>query len=274
MRAITTSVILIVLWAASMLMAGDIDVVTNNDPAGTYKIAGEASLSQNDVENCCIRRGNANRDPDNIVNISDVTYLAEYLFGVPLGPEPLCLEEGNANGDISGDINISDITFLVNFLFGIPLGPPPPACPGGSSGTGELESYGTCKDFGISKTSSETPPSQDCIQYEYDGTGTLLLKHVNAGFNCCPTELLADITIENGVITIDEREDLTGGGCYCLCLFDLDYRISDLPPALYRIVVKGMYLNEGDEPLDFMVDLVNSPSGSYCVERDHYPWTF
>ncbi|MBW1803864.1 MAG: hypothetical protein JRJ85_24420, partial [Deltaproteobacteria bacterium] len=81
---------------------------------------------------CCIGiRGNANGDTSENINISDITYLVEYLFGVPvLGPPPPCQEEGNANGDTSENINISDITYLVEYLFGVPvLGPPPPACP-------------------------------------------------------------------------------------------------------------------------------------------------
>ncbi len=80
---------------------------------------------------CCKGiRGNANGDTEEDINISDITYLINYLFGTPeLGPAPPCQEEGNANGDTEEDINISDITYLVDYLFGTPLGPPPPTCP-------------------------------------------------------------------------------------------------------------------------------------------------
>ncbi|MCK4632427.1 MAG: hypothetical protein KAT79_04100, partial [candidate division Zixibacteria bacterium] len=82
---------------------------------------------------CCIGiRGNANSDMDERVNISDITFLVDYLFGIPTGPEPACREEGNANGSSDGGlelINISDVTYLVEYLFGIPLGSPPPDCP-------------------------------------------------------------------------------------------------------------------------------------------------
>ena len=81
-------------------------------------------------DGCCTGiRGNANGDASEDINISDITYLVDYLFGIPLGPAPDCLEEGNANGDTGEDINISDITYLVEYLFGVPLGPAPPACP-------------------------------------------------------------------------------------------------------------------------------------------------
>ena len=79
---------------------------------------------------CCIgRHGNANGDTFDYVNISDISYLVDYLFGIPLGPLSPCPSEGNANGDEGENINISDITYLVDYLFGIPLGPAPPRCP-------------------------------------------------------------------------------------------------------------------------------------------------
>ncbi len=79
---------------------------------------------------CCINiRGNANGDGAENVNISDITYLVEYLFGIPLGPIPPCPNEADVNSSPNGAINISDITYLVEYLFGVPLGPAPPACP-------------------------------------------------------------------------------------------------------------------------------------------------
>lgn len=81
-------------------------------------------------QGCCLNiRGNANGDPEDKVNISDVTFLTSYLFGIPSGPAPSCTEEGNANGDPEEKVNISDVTFLTSYLFGIPAGPAPPSCP-------------------------------------------------------------------------------------------------------------------------------------------------
>jgi hypothetical protein len=79
---------------------------------------------------CCTGiRGNANNDELDKANISDVTFLLDYLFGIPTGPAPVCQEEANANGDDLEKVNVSDVTYMLAWLFGIPSGPAPPACP-------------------------------------------------------------------------------------------------------------------------------------------------
>jgi hypothetical protein len=206
-------------------------------------------------------RGDANGDW--VVDPADAVYLINYLFKDGPAPDPLW------TGDCNGDeiVDPADVVYLINYLFRD--GPPP-----GPGPVGILLGFEGCKDFPKAGGNTDpTPPDQDCIEYLYDDeTGVLLLKHVNGGFNCCPDELLADINIEGNVITIEEDESLESGGCDCLCLFDVDYRISNLPAGEYTIVVYELYLMEGDEILQFTVDLSSTPSGSYCVQRDHYPW--
>jgi hypothetical protein len=202
--------------------------------------------------------GDANGDW--VVDIADVVYLVNYLYRA--GDPPIPLEAGDANCD--GIVNVADVIYLVNYLY---RGGDPPCPPVGS-----LIGYEGCKEPLKGSATDSIPSDQDCMEYQYDGQGVLLLKHINAGFNCCPDELLADITIEENVITIAEDESLESGGCFCLCLFDVDYQIGNLPPGEYTIRVYGMYLEEGDQILELTVDLVSSPSGTYCVQRDYYPW--
>jgi hypothetical protein len=54
--------------------------------------------------------GNANRD--NVVSVSDVVYLVNYLFKG--GPKPF-MYYANANGD--NKISVTDVVYLINYLF-------------------------------------------------------------------------------------------------------------------------------------------------------------
>jgi hypothetical protein len=75
---------------------------------------------------CCVGvRGNMDHDPDQSVNVSDLTYLVDHLFGTPAGPPPGCPNEGDFDGD--GSLNMSDLTALTNYLFD--EGPGPAVCP-------------------------------------------------------------------------------------------------------------------------------------------------
>lgn len=131
-------------------------------------------------------------------------------------------------------------------------------------------------DFQGCKTSKQrgivpgVKPNQDCVEYSYDSEGTLRLVHINAGFNCCPGVIKADITIENDTIAIVEKE--SDPNCRCLCLFDISYRIENLPPSEYTITISELYLNQDDPPVEFSVDLSSRQSGRECFFRDHYPW--
>ncbi|MFH1336888.1 MAG: dockerin type I domain-containing protein [Candidatus Zixiibacteriota bacterium] len=62
-------------------------------------------------------RGDANGDQ--VINISDVMYMMNYLFRH--GPPPVTFEAGDANCD--NDHGILDVVFLINYLF--KTGPPP-----------------------------------------------------------------------------------------------------------------------------------------------------
>ena len=133
---------------------------------------------------------------------------------------------------------------------------------------GAMISHTDCK--ALSRSASAAAANQDCLVWQYNGQDTIQINHVNAGFNCCPGELSADITAENKVITIREKE--REAGCSCLCLFDLTYQFQNLEPGRYTIQVVEPYIQASDPKLEFTVDLSAQPSGQYCVTRTHYPW--
>ncbi len=190
---------------------------------------------------------------DNLANIGDVVYIVNYVFRA--GPPPPFMCDGDVNGD--GEVNVGDAVNMINWIFREGA---PPACSAG----GEVIGFGECKIF--EKESSD----QDCLFYEYDGQGLLTLSHVNAAFNCCPGQIVADISVEDGIIVISESE--TEPQCDCICLFDVDMEVHYLPPGQYTIQVNELYLGPGDEPLYLTVDFTGPNSGSLCLPRANYPW--
>ena len=198
-------------------------------------------------------------DADEKVTLGDVLYIANYFLKG--GPEPVPLDCADVNCD--QQVNIGDVIYLANFLLKGGFSP----C--WAERTVDFEG---CKTFERGEADT-IPLDQDCIEYGYDGESVLSIKRINAGFNCCPGVIKAFVDIEGDVITIEEKEfyDDTGP-CYCLCLFDLDFDITEINPGVYTIKVIELYLSAGDEPLEFSVDLTNSNSGIFCVKRSVYPW--
>ncbi|MDH3939218.1 MAG: SBBP repeat-containing protein, partial [candidate division Zixibacteria bacterium] len=78
---------------------------------------------------CCMPplRGNIDYDPGDLIDISDLVYLVDYMFTG--GPAPHCMEEADINGD--GQHDIADLVFLVDYMFS--GGPDPAGC--GKSGS-------------------------------------------------------------------------------------------------------------------------------------------
>ena len=93
-------------------------LVIAEDPSGNW------SPHSNPVDlpgsTCCQLRGDVNSSGG--VDISDITYFVEYMFGG--GPPPDC--EQQADFDFSGFADISDLTYLIDYAF--QGGPVPPTC--------------------------------------------------------------------------------------------------------------------------------------------------
>ncbi|MBN2227604.1 MAG: VCBS repeat-containing protein [candidate division Zixibacteria bacterium] len=68
--------------------------------------------------------GDANADE--AVNLLDILYVIDYLYGSPAGPAPNPLDAGDANAD--GAVNLLDILYVIDYLYGSPPGPEP-LCP-------------------------------------------------------------------------------------------------------------------------------------------------
>lgn len=135
---------------------------------------------------------------------------------------------------------------------------------------GNLVSNTICKNLYFYSEKSTTDRNISCIRYLYVlSTRTLRITHENAGFNCCPGNLSAKVTVEGNTITIAEEEEIAG--CNCLCLYDLEIELYNVNPELYLIKIEELYIND-HEPLLGSIDLGDSTTGSFCVTREFYPW--
>jgi hypothetical protein len=197
---------------------------------------------------------------DSQINIFDVVEFIKCLY--------LYFPCEITNGDVNGDglLNIFDVTYLISYLYmggPEPNCPPPPPEPSGSltniSGCGRLEK-------GI-----DTVSNIDCMIYSYDGVGTLVLHHINAGLNCCVEEFAVDFDITGDSITITEYDE---GICDCNCLYNMDFEIINLPPGAYTITVNEPLRHPDDTVLQFEMDLTSATSGVFCVRRYFYPWGY
>jgi hypothetical protein len=141
--------------------------------------------------------------------------------------------------------------------------------------SGNLIDYIGCKGGGAENISQDTPSAQvqDCIEYQYDGDGFLLISHINSAFNCCPEVISAVISIQGSTITITETE--SAHGCHCMCLFDVNFQFQDLLPGMYTVQILETYIDgvsEGEDIFEITLDLSKQTSGKICIDRNKYPW--
>lgn len=109
------------------------------------------------------------------------------------------------------------------------------------------------------------------VTWYYDETSeSLVLRHRNAALRGDGNDLTLRVRIEENIITVLERQKETAAGP--LGLHDIEFRITDLPPRAYRMVVIEPYVERGQRPLSFRLDLVEALSGSVSVERSQHPW--
>lgn len=66
---------------------------------------------------------------------------------------------------------------------------------------GSLINHTDCKTFKSAVIGINNGNSESCIEYSYDSQNRILqLKHINAGFNCCPDSLYCKISLSNDTI--------------------------------------------------------------------------
>ena len=127
-----------------------------------------------------------------------------------------------------------------------------------------------CKDLDKSAMLGEKADSLSCIEYSYNSESkTLTLKHINAGFNCCPGRISFDATFRNDTLIIEESE--TSSLCNCNCLYDLEMEFKNFTDQNFLVKVIEPYCGDC-EAINFRIDLKSDKNGEWCVVRKNYPW--
>ena len=96
------------------------------DGSSTWRTFGSPTpgTSNHVSDTSCVGiRGNIDGDAGDVIDISNLVWLVDYMFTG--GPPPPSMEEGNIDG--IGAIDISDLVYLVDYMF--IGGSPPEACP-------------------------------------------------------------------------------------------------------------------------------------------------
>lgn len=74
--------------------------------------------------------------------------------------------------------------------------------------------------------------------------GAVSLTHTGAMYNCCPEPILYDVAAAAGVLTVTERV-LEESPCDCICCFDLEAIVSDVPPGDWEVVFRWLDAESG-----------------------------
>ncbi len=134
--------------------------------------------------------------------------------------------------------------------------------------SGQLIKHTECKDAERIAAREETPDTLSCVKYSFDND-KLMLRHINAGFNCCPDSLYVNTSLNGDTIVIKEFEE--SNNCKCDCLYDLDIELTGVEAKKYHIKFIEPYVTNQKE-IFFDINLEESSEGKFCVVRKSYPW--
>jgi hypothetical protein len=127
-----------------------------------------------------------------------------------------------------------------------------------------------CKGAGL-KSATDHPSDQDCLQYKWAEGDSLIIKHVNANFNCCPQGFRTEVKVSGDTIIISEYEN--EALCDCNCLYDLDYYVVGITKTTWWIRIEEPYIQQQEqEKILFKAELRKFPESEFCVTRTGYPW--
>lgn len=151
--------------------------------------------------------------------------------------------------------------------------------PWGSGQTGDdpvgvIDDYSGCKDLaGTYDYLQPFSTDSSCVVLNnFPADNLLRIYHINTAYNCCVDALDADFEFGESLITITGIEHPPGGFCDCICLYDINYSISNYDQGITTIRFVEPYRPAGQQQLEITVDLSLEGTWTFCVPREGYPW--
>lgn len=95
--------------------------------------------------------------------------------------------------------------------------------------SGKVISHSECKNSGSDSTRLTSGSLSSCADYRFDAAAKkLFIKHINAGFNCCPDSLYCAVKMSNDIIII--KEPLSLARCTALDRASMETLIDAFQP--------------------------------------------
>jgi hypothetical protein len=200
----------------------DFDIETN------YSVAMSISTSRwGDIVGA-----NNQQPPNNIVDFNDISSVVDKFKN--LGGAPLKSQADVAPDTPDKIVDFVDIPSVVDAFRGRPY--PyngPDECPYGGPRIGSYGDGGCKSGKKLGLNAAQYPCGDDEFLLTVIGN-TLHLMHKNATYNCCPDDIVVSLTVQGNTLNLKEEEILTTP-CYCLCCYDVESTVVDLPPGEYVV---------------------------------------
>ena len=141
-------------------------------------------------------------------------------------------------GDVRADLNGSGRVTTADYsVVKEHLGDRVPDKPAGGGRLGGYSDSGCLPpEMAANGAGDEYPFCGDEVVEVTVGPGTVHVVHRNAVYNCCPDEIRVTYTGDGASLQLFEQEILTTP-CSCLCCYDVEATIVDLPPGEYVLQV-------------------------------------
>jgi hypothetical protein len=176
-----------------------------------------AALGGTDQQYAC---GTADFSEDGKVNLADITYLISYVYLD--GSPPPVPELANVNGSPGGSPNLADITRLICLVY---LDGCQAECP-----CFHREIRGDC----VTDPSDAGDKGHMVLEVI---NGNLHVHHIGAFYQCC-LGYVVEYDIGQDYIFAVEAD--TGLPCDCICPFDLESVVYNLPEGEYEVTLVGI----------------------------------